>query len=114
MAISRRQAHRRRAKNISRKQRGGTSPPTFHFMITTGGRPILKDMLESLKGELKNGDAVTVFFDGENALENSGFTEEWRNGFEGRLHIRIEKDVAGYWGHGLRTKHQAALQLALP
>ena len=110
MAISRRQAHRRRAKNISRKQRGGTSPPTFHFMITTGGRPILKDMLESLKGELKNGDAVTVFFDGENALENSGFTEEWRNGFEGRLHTRIEKDVAGYWGHGLRTKHQAALQ----
>ena len=110
MALSRRQAHRRRGKGISRKQRGGTSPPTFHFLITSGGRPIVKEMLESLKGELKAGDAVTLVFDGQEAFTNSGFTEEWRNGFEGRLHTRVEKDPVGYWGHALRTKYQGTLQ----
>jgi hypothetical protein len=105
-------SHTRRRKNISlRRKRGGAAPvPTFHFLLTSGGRPSIKTMLDSLKGELKDGDAVTLVFDGEQAVKESGYTTEWKEEFNGRLHIIVEKEKTGNWGHGLRTKYQGQLQ----
>ena len=34
---------------------------TFHILIATGGRPTLKDMLDSLKCELESGDALSHY-----------------------------------------------------
>jgi hypothetical protein len=37
-------------------------------------------MIDSLKGELLEGDAMTIIFDGPDALKKSTFTDEWTSG----------------------------------
>jgi len=103
------QTRRRRPQKYTRK-RGGSAQPTFHVLLTSSGRPSLKQMLDSLKEEVKDGDAVTVLFDGEQAFIDSGFNDSWIQEFGGRLHKIVEKDKQGNWGHALRTKYQGTLQ----
>jgi hypothetical protein len=104
------QTRRKRLQKYTRKRGGSLNIPTFHFLITSAGRPSLKQMLDSLRGEVKEGDAVTVIFDGEQAFTESGFTDAWINEFAGRLHKVVEKEKSGNWGHALRTKYQGNLQ----
>ena len=54
-----------------------TQEPTFHIFIATGGRPSLKNMLDSLKDELKPNDAITVVFDGPGSTAKSGLDDSW-------------------------------------
>ena len=83
--------------------------PTFHILIATGGRPSLRNMMESLKNELNTNDALTIVFDGPHTRKKSTITSEWLNGF--RCHVNLIDQVPnlGFWGHGIRNRYQQRL-----
>jgi hypothetical protein len=86
-----------------------THAPTFHVLIATAGRPCLKRMLDSLKNELIHGDAITIVFDGEGAMLQSGFSNTWIDGHHATIQTIEQKPNLGYWGHGIRNKYQGIL-----
>jgi len=79
--------------------------PTFHILISTGGRPSLKEMLDSLKGELTERDAITVVFDGSEAKEKSTYNESWLEGHQAKINIIEQDPNLGFWGHAIRNKY---------
>lgn len=86
--------------------------PTFHILIATSGRRTLKKLLDSLKDELMENDAITVVFDGPGAKEKSGYDESW---FSGHIseHTVIIQDPnlgAGIGGEPIRNKYQTLLK----
>lgn len=83
--------------------------PTFHILIATAGRPSLKYMLNSIRDELTQDDAITIIFDGEKALEKSGFSKDWLKGHVSKITIKEEPVALGSWGHAARNKHQGSL-----
>ena len=101
----------RQHRNKSRRILGGNRiKPTFHILISTAGRPSLKRILDSLKDQLSPNDAITIVFDGPEALKNSRYTDDWVNKFNCPI-IKIEQTPAlGFWGHEVRNKYQAQLQ----
>ena len=107
----RRTSRLRRVRRNSKKIGGSTSAqPTFHVLICTGGRPQLKRMLDSLKGQLLENDAVTIIFDGPNALEKSTMKDDWVSEFKCPVK-KIEQDPGlGFWGHEARNKYQGPLE----
>jgi len=115
-ARSRRAVKKRHYKNkrrTLRRQLGGnpTAPsvqtvPTFHIIIATAGRPSLKGLLDSMKGQLRKGDAITMVFDGPGAKGKSGFNNGWLNGMEAVVNVFEENPALGMWGHNIRTKYQ--------
>ena len=84
--------------------------PTFHILISTAGRPALRRMLDSLRNELTKNDAITIVFDGENALQQSGFCEDWIRGHLSTIHVVEQQPNLGFWGHGVRNKYQSMLE----
>lgn len=86
------------------------SNPTFHILIATDGRPSLKNMLDSLKPELNSSDAITIVFDGEDALKKSEFKNEWLEGHKSKINIIEQIPNLGFWGHGIRNKYQGILE----
>jgi hypothetical protein len=85
--------------------------PTFHILIATAGRPTLKKLLDSLKGELTDSDAITIVFDGPGAKEKSGYDESWFSRHMSQ-HTVIVQDPnlgAGIGGEPIRTKYQTLL-----
>ena len=89
------------------RQRGGQSfVPTFHVFIPSGGRPSLKALLDSLKPQLKEGDAVTVVFDGEDAPKKASYTEDWLNGFVCSKKVIIHSPRINKWSHGIQNEYQ--------
>ena len=83
--------------------------PSFHVLIATGGRPSLLRMLDSLRGELEECDAITIVFDGDAALGKSEFSESWLQGHKSKVNIIEQIPNLGYWGHGIRNKYQGIL-----
>jgi hypothetical protein len=94
--------------NIEGYSESGNTP-TFHIFIPSGGRPELKEMLDSLKGELKEGDAITVVFDGKEAHTKSGFDDSWFSDYKCVTKMLVEEFNIGFWGHGLANKYQSTL-----
>lgn len=86
------------------------SNPTFHILIATAGRPSLKKMLNSLKEELTQHDAITIVFDGEGAKEKSTISDEWLIGHLSKITIIEQMPNLGYWGHAIRNKYQDILE----
>jgi hypothetical protein len=84
--------------------------PTFHILIATGGRPSLKGMLDSLKNELYENDAITIVFDGKQALTKSTYSESWTKEHKCKIHIVEQIPNLGFWGHGIRNKYQGILE----
>jgi hypothetical protein len=84
--------------------------PTFHILISTVGRPSLQNMLNSLKNELTKNDAITIIFDGEEALKNSSFSNTWLKDHKSRINIIENKETLGFWGHAARNKYQGILE----
>lgn len=103
---------RRRVKKriTRRKAQLGGQVPTFHILLTASGRPSLKEMMESIKGDLKEGDGLTIIFDGEDAFKESTFDDSWKEGFKGKVNVITEKERTANWGHKLRTKYQGILE----
>jgi glycosyltransferase involved in cell wall biosynthesis/GR25 family glycosyltransferase involved in LPS biosynthesis len=85
--------------------------PTFHILIATAGRPSLRTMMNSLKSELTEHDAITVVFDGEGAREKSAFNDTWLKGHKSKIHFIDQKPNLGFWGHGIRNHYQGNLQV---
>jgi hypothetical protein len=83
--------------------------PTFHILIATAGKPTLRNMLNSLKNELTEKDAITIVFDGDSALSNGGFSYEWLEGHKSIINIIEQVPNLGFWGHGIRNKYQELL-----
>ena len=62
-------------------------------------------MLESLKEELEKQDFLTIVFDGTN--NNYDIIEKYiQNNFQCTFQLIIEEKNLGFWGHGIRNKHQ--------
>ena len=83
--------------------------PTFHILIATAGRPCLKRMLDSLKDELTEKDAITIVFDGVGAFEKSTFNKEWIEYHRATIHVIKQHAALGWWGHGIRNQYQGSL-----
>ena len=83
--------------------------PTFHILIATAGRPCLHCMLDSLKDELLENDAITIVFDGENAFSTSTFNDDWLNGHKSKINIIKQSPNLGFYGHAIRNKYQGIL-----
>jgi hypothetical protein len=83
---------------------------TFHVLIATIGRPSLRIMLDSLKEELSSQDYLTIVFDGDKAMETSGFSKDWVNDHKSQITVIEQIPNLGFGGHGIRTKYQGTLQ----
>ena len=84
--------------------------PTFHILIASAGNPLLKSMLDSLKTELLAGDAITIVFDGSDAMSKSTYTDDWLVGLKCVVKTFEEEPALGFWGHGIRNKYQGILE----
>jgi hypothetical protein len=84
--------------------------PTFHILIATGGRPSLKNLLDSLKDELSEGDAITIVFDGPEAKAKSTYEKSWMEGHRAKINSIEQNPNLGFWGHGIRNKYQGILE----
>jgi hypothetical protein len=103
--------NRGRIRRNSKKVGGDISrPPTFHVLIATGGRPELKTMIDSLKGQLSEKDAITIVFDGPGSLEKSTMTDDWTAGFKCPVKKIEQEPALGFWGHEARNKYQGQLE----
>lgn len=83
--------------------------PSFHILIASGGRPSLLQLLNSLKYELNETDAITIVFDGENARAKSTITDDWFKDHKSKITVLEEIPNLGYWGHAIRNKYQSNL-----
>jgi hypothetical protein len=83
--------------------------PTFHILIATAGRPCLRRMLDSLKDELLENDAITIVFDGEDAFDKSTFNDDWLNNHKSKINIIKQSPNLGFYGHAIRNKYQGIL-----
>jgi hypothetical protein len=104
---------RRKKKSLRNNKRllgGNKNIPTFHILICTAGRPNLKRMIDSLKEQLTVNDAITIIFDGPDALKNSTYADDWNNGFKCPIKIIEQVPQLGFWGHEARNKYQNQLQ----
>jgi len=89
---------------------GKHSAPTFHIVIVSGGRNSLKDMIDSLRDELRGGDALTIIFDGKRAKHNSGYVDEWTANMECAIHIKEQIPGLKHYGHLTLNKYIPELQ----
>ncbi len=94
-------------KRPTRRQRGGQQPPpTFHVFIPSGGRPSLKALLDSLKPQLTERDALTLVFDGEDAPKKATYNEDWLNGIKCAKKVIVHTPRINKWSHGLQNEYQ--------
>ena len=84
--------------------------PSFHILIATAGRPTLKNLLDSLKDELTESDAITIVFDGAGAKEKAGYDESWFSGHMSQHMAIVQDPNLGAAGHPVRTKYQTLLK----
>jgi hypothetical protein len=96
-----RNRHTRKRKRMSG---GKNSIPTFHVVIISGGRTELKEMIDSLRNELKEGDALTIVFDGKNAKKKSEYLDEWTATMKCAIHIKEQIPGLKHWGHPTLNK----------
>jgi hypothetical protein len=83
--------------------------PTFHILIATAGRQELKNMLDSLKPELTERDAITIVFDGNDSKGKSTLNDEWLKDHKASIKIIEQDPRLGFWGHGIRNEYQTKL-----
>ena len=101
---------RRNKKGLRKRLLGGNRiNPTFHILICTTGRPSLKRMIDSLRDQLAVNDAITIIFDGPDALKKSTYTDDWINEFKCPVKKIEQTPALGFWGHEARNKYQTQL-----
>jgi hypothetical protein len=89
--------------------RGGGSP-SFHVMIVTAGRPSLKKMIDSLKNQLTEKDALTIVFDGKFAKKRSTYTRSWADDM--KCDVTVKEQIPGlkHYGHHSINKYLPSLE----
>jgi len=85
--------------------------PTFHILIATVGRPSLKKLLDSLKHQLTEKDAITIVFDGLGKKEKSGYNDSWFSEYSCKYTVLVQDPNLGadIGGEPIRTKYQSLL-----
>lgn len=79
--------------------------PTFHIMIVTAGRPSLMKMLDSLKGQLRENDAITIVFDGKFAKKKSTFTDDSIKDMKCKVNTIEQVPGLKHYGHPSINKY---------
>lgn len=83
--------------------------PTFHILIATNGRPSMINLLDSLRDQLLENDAITIIFDGPDAYNKSTFNDSWLVGHKSKINVITQDKNTGYWGHPIRQKYVSLL-----
>jgi hypothetical protein len=80
---------------------------SFHILLATIGKISILKMLEFLKNQLTEIDFLTIVFDGSNKSKNIDIITKYCSeiSFKCKVNIIIEEKNLGYWGHGIRNKH---------
>lgn len=89
-----------RIYSISQKKKN-----SFHILLATIGKKSIFNILEMLKKQLSELDYLTIVFDGKNNINNYNEVVDFTNTFICNVTIIIEDENLGYWGHGIRNKH---------
>ena len=76
---------------------------SIHVLIATIGKDTIFNILKNLKNELKENDYLTIVFDA--TRNNYKYVEEYVKCIKANTKLIIEKENLGYWGHGIRNKH---------
>lgn len=79
-------------------------------LIATTGRPTLIRLLDSLKYQLNENDTIYVVVDGNEYRERADVILKQFTGYKCNLEVRYEEETLGFWGHGVRNKHQGSLK----
>lgn len=79
--------------------------PTFHVMIVTAGRQNLIKMLDSLKGQLRENDAITIVFDGKFAKKKSTFTDDSIKDMKCKVNVIEQVPGLKHYGHPSINKY---------
>ena len=78
--------------------------PSIHVLIATIGKDSMFNMLDNLKKQLKENDYLTIVFDGPD-LPNIDKVKQITTNFKCKTNVIVEETNLGYWGHGIRNKH---------
>jgi hypothetical protein len=86
-----------------------SATPSFHVLIATAGRLSLQNLLDTLKDELTERDAITIVFDGPDAFTKSTYQNSWIKDHKSRVSVIVQDDNTGFWGHPIRQKYVSLL-----
>jgi len=101
--------NRRRKRKHTVKLKGGTREPTFHVLLTTIGRPTLSRMLDSLRPQLKEKDALTIVFDGKDSRAKANISDEIMQNMKCKVNIIEQEPRLGHYGHHVINKYAPSL-----
>jgi len=80
------------------------------ILLTTIGKPELRNMLDSLKSQLNSNDYLYVVIDGQQYFESAKrIIESYKPNFPCKFIEIYNNENLGYWGHPLRNKYQSNL-----
>jgi hypothetical protein len=78
---------------------------SFHVLLATIGKPSIFNILKGLGSQLNEIDYLTIVYDGKNNTNNIDNVKEYTKDFKCNVIIIVEEENLGYWGHGIRNKH---------
>lgn len=82
---------------------------SFHVLLATIGKQSIFNILANLKKQLHKCDYLTIVFDGIDKSKNINNVKKYCFDFVCKVNIIIEEKNLGYWGHGIRNKHNDLL-----
>lgn len=78
---------------------------SFHVLLATIGNKSIFGILNMLKNQLSEIDFLTIVFDGIDKSQNIDLIKIFCKDFICKINIIIENENLGFWGHGIRNKH---------
>jgi hypothetical protein len=78
---------------------------SFHILLATICKKSIFRMLNLLKKQLLKTDYLTIVVDGKKYEKEVDLIKLYCKDFICTINIIIEEDNLGYWGHGIRNKH---------
>jgi hypothetical protein len=79
------------------------SPISIHVLIATIGNDSIFKILSILADQLEKRDYITIVFDAPSV--NYYKVEKYCNNIKATCNVIMEEKNLGYWGHGIRNKH---------
>ena len=77
---------------------------SFHVLIASIGKNNIFNILKVLKEQLLKTDYLTIVFDGHKS-KNIDLVKKETSYFNCNVNIIVEDKNLGFWGHGIRNKH---------
>ena len=76
---------------------------SIHVLLATIGKNSIFNILKNLKNELKENDNLTIVFDA--SKQNYNEVINYCKNIKSKINIIYEENNLGFWGHGIRNKH---------